>query len=93
MALFHPIGIRPTGHDGAWTRRDHLRGAAWNVLWASLCYLAIRIDSAGRGDSSALGIVAMVALVFAAGAALLRLIAAALGWRRYLQGHSFVLRR
>jgi apolipoprotein N-acyltransferase len=90
--LRRPVGVRPTGPDGTWTRRDHLRAAGWNALWTALCAGVVWLDQDHFGAPGVVGIVAMFAFVFALGAMVLRLIGVVTGWRRYMQGETLKLR-
>jgi len=90
--LQRAIGVKPSGPDGTWTRKDHLRAAGFNALWAAACTAALWPEG-HRNTPGILGIVVLVAFPFAVGALVLRLVAAATNWKRFGQGKSFSLRR
>jgi hypothetical protein len=79
--LFRRLRVRPTGPGGIFTRRDHLRSAAWYALVTVLLALVVLFDNAldQHGLIGWVGLLALVASLFTIAGSLAALLSAALG--------------
>jgi len=78
------LGIKPSGANGTWTRRDHLRAAAFDFA-AAVGFLGVMYVYGSLRSNIQIDLVILIAailvlLALAAGA--VRLLFAAVGWPR-----------
>ena len=79
--LFRRLSVRPTGPGGTFTRKDHLRSAAWYALATVLLVLVALFDHAldQHGLIGWVGLLAIVASLLTIAGSLAALLSAALG--------------
>lgn len=81
--LTRQFGFKPSGPEGTWRRRDHLKAAGLNVCVALALMGVFYLDVwRGGGKFGIVGLAAVLLMLFTLLATLVRLLFAAIGKRR-----------
>lgn len=79
--LFRRLGVRPTGPNGTFTRKDHLRSAIWYAVVTVALWGVVLFDHAfdEHGLVGWVGLLALIASLLAVAGSVAALVSAALG--------------